>query len=317
MRHHILYLLFLVPHLATAQLCPPQDETANNFDWTTPYFNCQVRSTLTQIVDTTVIPSPFNSDYYHPNTQVFAADPTGRFFHPDYGWELVTAQMGWPAAVRWPSFSLYNRYTGVFRQFFYARDLEEAELIEVYLGFDHRLIPFAPAVFSHFEGAAPALEAYENNGFSVFSRMVYQPGLEGVWIWGASNTAYDPCTCLHPSNLLVTTTSYTQKGGYVDFDPQDGIMHYLPGSEPPVGGVSVRRPTYNEIMGVFNLMETPSVWQAKAHIGKEYTDRGCQVLSNHSFQLQDSLRFAMTLNGMTPFCALQHQIQKRLFWLRA
>lgn len=68
MRHHILYLLFLVPHLATAQLCPPQDETANNFDWTTPYFDCQVRSTLTQVVDTTVIPSPLRK---WPDWQIY------------------------------------------------------------------------------------------------------------------------------------------------------------------------------------------------------------------------------------------------------
>ncbi|NJM94398.1 MAG: hypothetical protein HC842_06805, partial [Cytophagales bacterium] len=71
-----------------------------------------------------------NENFFsEPNVNHFRMDTPHIDFLPEDGWELLAENMGRPgdydSAVQYPTFFLYNRYTGKLRLFLYYRSPDD------------------------------------------------------------------------------------------------------------------------------------------------------------------------------------------------
>lgn len=175
--------------------------TINRWDWQAPKFSISYMSgnggTITRRVD-----SPFHmsSNSLAPNTAFLVFGPLD--YQVSEGWELLYRNFGTPEEpVGEASFGLYNRFTGLTRIFFWIEPNGEEVYQEGIISVGHTLL--APedkvtAIFETLNIPANALSEFSGAGsVSQLNRVI----INGTWMILEFVAYYDPCVCLHKSNL--------------------------------------------------------------------------------------------------------------------
>ena len=173
---------------------------------------------------TSGVASTVSNPFFDPgcgnNTNIlkFCGVPNPDFSASD-GWEFLHAHLGTTSfGVKHPSFTLYNRHTGILRVF---TNLTTATAGQVALIKVSRLDNKATSLLSAYEqGESHALDQFHRNQLSapaVTNRNVLN---EYRWVYADFKTVYDPCTCtfdskLHFEVIIVNSSSIDAQLGLI------------------------------------------------------------------------------------------------------
>ncbi len=192
---------------------PPQQQI-NDFDWSTNFF------TTYKDVNGTVTPTSLQSPFWpnttgglnQPNVDHFRLDflNNGGFTNPtqaienvdlwpEDGWELLYKDFGSPTEAYDfnPSFSLYNKYTGVIRIFYYI------ESLQTQIGSSTATIGIKndaarnTANLTFTETELNSLDAFERH---LSEALNYAQASAQYWLFTELSVAFDPCVCRYPND---------------------------------------------------------------------------------------------------------------------
>jgi hypothetical protein len=190
--------------------CPPDPLTGNTvslFDWRTEFYELHLQSEAQPLL----VSSPFHSIGASPfqlNTVGLAVFPQD--FEPEAGWEVLLVNFGTPAQkVSTPTLVLYNRLNGIMRILQYAREdinTYESATLEVAQILSQDVFTKNSAVFEHMNTPMNALDNFAKrivvespNHYRIFPPSTS----DRTWLLGEILTAYDPCTCSHPTRFVI------------------------------------------------------------------------------------------------------------------
>jgi hypothetical protein len=93
---------------------------------------------------------------------------------------------------------------------------------------------------------------------------------------------------------MVMTANHEFEGEINEFAPQFDIVFRLPGSQE-IAGQNIKQPYYDEIMGQFSLLQTPTVYQRHARYFRDHT-------SPHEYLLEEKTYdyFSVDVNSIKP-----------------
>ncbi len=195
-------------------------QTVNNFDWSANFF------TIYEDVGGTVTPKQLQSPFWE-NTSGLANEPNidhfrNKFFNngfyanptqaiesvdiwPEDGWELLYKDFGdaTSAYTDNPSFSLYNRYTGILRLFYYVENLGSTASKTARISITPEGSLKNNALLSFTETELNALDAFERH---LSHTLNYAQALENFWIFVEIPIAFDPCVCVYPTEAKMEFT---------------------------------------------------------------------------------------------------------------
>lgn len=229
-------LFIFVPLTLYAQYCPeptsPQS-TINEWDWTVPNFQVHIKNVFTNITTTIDIPSPFfGSSVNQPNVNHLQGT-TEKDFLPENGWELVFRDFGEPGnGTRMPFYSLYNRYTGKLRLFYYLADIDGVDQVNLKLKnfSDFANTEHVSAILEHAFTPMDAIEYYEDKGVIIETPNVFE-GNAGLWVFADIPMAYDPCTCQYASALIAENTSFESQALNINLEGSGSIEQVVENDE--------------------------------------------------------------------------------------
>ena len=183
--------------------------TASVFDWRI--------SSYTFYMEGETGPVTKSSPFFNPPTpaqeNVYHLTATPRDYEPADGWELVLVNFGTPShKVETPTLVLYNRLNGIMRIFQYAKGNINTYQTAA-LNIRQYPVPVSGSPFS-VESSALGHMSTPMNALDNFSKGVsidfpnkynnYQAGSSNrKWLFGEFVTAYDPCSCSHPTSFRV------------------------------------------------------------------------------------------------------------------
>jgi hypothetical protein len=187
---------------------PTSCETKSNninvraFNWT----SLRTVNYYQQVATPTPLLAAFHNPFFHPgcgdNSNIISFCNTANpDFLPSNGWEFLHANLGSPVeGVKHPSFTLYNRFTGIVRVFVL---LTEQTLGQVALITMENTSPQRTAILSNYvEGESFALNEFNKVPFGI------KPAINNLnvisplrWVHADFKMAYDPCTCNLDSDL--------------------------------------------------------------------------------------------------------------------
>jgi hypothetical protein len=210
-----LILSFNFVNSVSAQICEADDlcgMKANNnnvttFTWTS---GSQSSPSKIQYYYSATATSGVLSEVYNPffdpgcgsNTNIikFCGEPNPDFLWND-GWEFVHSHLGTPQkGVKHPTFTLYNRHTGILRVF---ANLTTATLGQVALIRMEHIGSTKTSLLSAYErGASHALNQFGSAQltYPAINNRNVQDAYR--WVYADFKMVYDPCTCLFNSSLL-------------------------------------------------------------------------------------------------------------------
>jgi Secretion system C-terminal sorting domain len=146
--------------------------------------------------------NPFFDPGCSSNTNIlkFCGVPNPDFQSFD-GWEFLHAHLGTPLkGVKHPSFTLYNKHTGILRVF---TNLTTATVGQVALIKVGNLGTKKTSLLSAYEdGESHALDQFHRNQLT--SPAVNNRNVQDAyrWVYADFKTVYDPCTCTFDTDLL-------------------------------------------------------------------------------------------------------------------
>lgn len=172
-----------------------ESNSSNTFDWTQEYYEMYISGYP-------ISPKPIRSPFWDFNsTSVNSVllpfhefiDPSNKDFHPEDGWELVAKNFGTPQqSVDYPFFVLYNKYTGLMRNFAMIPDryLQTIQGSVVKMSFTGSR---RSALFQHLKTIGRDVVNFEPDLNADFFNEYHQ--INEFWFLNEFVTAYDPCTC--------------------------------------------------------------------------------------------------------------------------
>ena len=214
-------MLLFWSHYGAAQLCDPQPSNPSSFDWQAESWAIWVKPSQTQNAQLITVPSPYhpNSINAQPNASFVEAATGEGDYDPQDGWVLLAEAMGEDKpnygvldneiANRWPQFILYNRHEAKLRYFAYATDVSGINDLEILTGFgdtDDPDFTYVSAAFEHTFTPMNSIEGFQPSNLTITTPNEFY-NIGGIWLVADIPVAYDPCTCLYPSKLVISTYS--------------------------------------------------------------------------------------------------------------
>jgi len=177
------------------------------FDWRNEWFNMRIDNVITT---STTIQSPF----FNPSNSHLADLRVLKDFRPEDGWELIKQEFGAPFDAEdddfehdlssYPTFILYNRYTGILRVFV-AVFQRGYSFADVQLMHDLHFSSGYPSTLdlagSTSEEPLKALTGYVHP--PDFRSIAQFANTNRDWLYADFPMMYDPCVCSYPSRMRV------------------------------------------------------------------------------------------------------------------
>lgn len=215
------------------------------------------------------------------NVAHFYQNPDKISYLPEEGWEVVMKKFGRDTiynGVYLPIFVLYNRFSGLTRVFIYHTFKSPLPVKNVILSIEFYNLIKQSALLSLINPDINALDSYQKNVRYKFENQ-YDNDAPGNWLFYEFTSVYDPCTCDWSYNIniegwdnvgeLTDNRSILQTRCYLtvlengrEMTPQiEGFDIHNPGSVSATEQTAYwpLQPTYNNTLGIFNLIETPKL----------------------------------------------------------
>jgi hypothetical protein len=249
----ILIPLFGQLSFTTCESDPLAGNTVSVFDWRSEYytFYMQGLNNSVQVASPFWIGSPFQENVSH------LSSAGAQDFDPEDGWELVFVDFGSESRkVETPILVLYNRLNAVMRAFLYAKgdlDAYDNALIRLYHAEDNVGFGTSTSILEHMNTPMNALDNFSKGLDMAFPNKYYN-GISGTenrtWLFGEFVTAYDPCSCSHPTGLVLQPKFTEITAVELDITGQGTTVPVYSTSEPR-SGISAAISGYANTAGVF------------------------------------------------------------------
>jgi hypothetical protein len=241
--------------------------------------------------------SNVNTNHLQPNSNTPTPD-----FEPNEGWELVYKNFGRfdgsgdEISIEDPTFVLYNKHRSILRVFIYARTYFQANTAKIKLSFFHDTSDNS-VMNGALTNGQPVEKALDSFDKSITMEAMNHYSTDGnYWLFADFPIAYDPCACSNKVIFQITPELiYEIENARTEplYEQQEISQFYAPGSVwtpnlPNNSSPGRRNPTYNNLLGVFNLLETPVIEHTYSYsAGASNYGRDKLYIRTENYKLKD------------------------------